>query len=73
MDRPIDTGYRRTQRWKRAATALGGALCLGSLLVWLPAWVRPSIDRAQITLVRRQADLETVDCEQRDGHRTPRG
>ena len=52
MDRPIDAGHRRRQWVKRLMTPLGIILVLSSALIWLPGWVRPSLDRSQIRTAR---------------------
>ena len=52
MDRPIDTGLRNRRLGKRAATTLTGAAFFASLLIWLPGWVRPSLEREQIRTAR---------------------
>ncbi|MBT5056740.1 MAG: HlyD family efflux transporter periplasmic adaptor subunit [Gemmatimonadetes bacterium] len=52
MDREIDVADKRKQWAKRLITPLGVIVLLASALMWLPGWVRPSLDRQQIRTAR---------------------
>jgi len=48
MDRPLDPVFLRQQRLKRIAYSLLGLALLIWIFVWLPGWIRPSLDRSRI-------------------------
>ncbi len=62
MDRPLDPAFRRRRRIRRIARSLAGLAALVSLFVWLPGWIRPSVDSGRIRTaqVQRGAVEETI-------------
>ena len=62
MDRPLDPSFRRRRRIRRIARSLAGLAALVSLFVWLPGWIRPSVDSGRIRTaqVQRGAVEETI-------------
>lgn len=48
MDRPLDPRFRRRQWIRRGTVAVLGAILLVALFVYLPGWIRPSLDRQRI-------------------------
>ena len=62
MDRPLDPSFRRRRRIRQIARSLAGLAALVSLFVWLPGWIRPSVDSGRIRTaqVQRGAVEETI-------------
>ena len=62
MDRPLDPAFRRRRRIRQIARSLAGLAALVSLFVWLPGWIRPSVDSGRIRTaqVQRGAVEETI-------------
>ena len=62
MDRPLDPGFRRRRRFRQITRSLAGLAALVSLFVWLPGWMRPSVDSGRIRTaqVQRGAVEETI-------------
>ena len=62
MDRPLDPSFRRRRRIRQIARSLAGLAALVSLFVWLPGWIRPSVDSGRIRTaqVKRGAVEETI-------------
>lgn len=54
MDRPIDPAFLRRQRGKRVAYSAMGLAALIWLSVWLPSWVRPTLDPNRIRTAQVQ-------------------
>lgn len=48
MDRPLDSWTLRRDRLGRVARIVLPILGVAALLVWLPGWIRPSVNRARI-------------------------
>jgi len=48
MDRPIDNSVLEGRKRRRILSLAGGAAVLVALLVLLPGWVRPSVDRDRL-------------------------
>lgn len=48
MDRPVDPTFKRKQLAKRLAVLLLGGAFLVCLFLWLPGWIRPSLERSRI-------------------------
>ena len=62
MDRPLDPVFLRRQRLKRIAYSLLGLAVLTWIFVWLPGWIKPSLDRSRIRTARveREAVEATI-------------
>jgi len=50
MDRELDTSYRYRRLGRRAAVGIGVAALVVAVLVLLPGWLRPSVDREQVRM-----------------------
>ena len=48
MDRPVDPTFKRNQLAKRLATLFLGGAFLVYLFLWLPGWIRPSLEHSRI-------------------------
>ncbi|MFN8002936.1 MAG: HlyD family efflux transporter periplasmic adaptor subunit [Acidobacteriota bacterium] len=59
MDREIDAGFRRKQWGRRLALSVGVAGLLGTIFIWGPRWIQPSIARARV----RTATVESGPIE----------
>lgn len=52
MDRPIDPVFKRKQLVKRMVLSLLGCALLICLFIWLPGWIKPSLNRSRIRTAR---------------------
>jgi len=57
MDRPLDPRFRQRQWIKRGSAAALGLALLAGLFVYLPGWIRPSLDRERIRTARVEVGL----------------
>ncbi|HBL31304.1 MAG TPA: hypothetical protein DD490_31130 [Acidobacteria bacterium] len=48
MDREIEPSFRRRRIWRGAAWAVGGAALVAAVLLLLPGWLRPSVERDRL-------------------------
>lgn len=52
MDRPIDSKHLQSRRLRRVVTFLAIAAGVVALVIWLPGWVRPTVDRDRVRTAR---------------------
>jgi HlyD family secretion protein len=50
MDRELDASFRRRQTWRRVGWTGGSLALVAAVLLLLPGWLRPSLDRDRIRL-----------------------
>ena len=50
MDRELDASFRRRQIWRRVGWTGGSLALIAAVLLLLPGWLRPSLDRDRIRL-----------------------
>jgi HlyD family secretion protein len=50
MDRELDASFRRQQIWRRVGWTGGTLALIAAVLLLLPGWLRPSLDRDRIRL-----------------------
>jgi HlyD family secretion protein len=50
MDREIDQSFQRRQTWRRVGWTGGSLALVAAVLLLLPGWLRPSLDRERIRL-----------------------
>lgn len=50
MDRELDASFRRRQVWRRVGWTGGSLALIAAVLLLLPGWLRPSLDRDRIRL-----------------------
>src|SRR5215210_3344666 len=50
MDRELDASFRRRQIWRRVGWTGGSLALVAAVLLLLPGWLRPSLDRDRIRL-----------------------
>lgn len=63
MDRELDLSYRRRRLGRRLTWGSGSAIFAAALLLLLPGWLRPSIERARIRTAKVERGLVEAGIE----------